>query len=59
VATIGFSIALDGGVVRQGAAVVLGLVGVVLVSSPLQQRFAMAASGFGCASGASRESGPA
>jgi cytochrome c-type biogenesis protein len=47
VATIGFSVGLDGGVVRDVAAVILGLVGVVLLSGALQQRFAMAASGFG------------
>ena len=47
VATIGFSVGLDGGVVRDVAAVVLGLVGIVLLSGPLQQRFAMATSGFG------------
>ncbi|OYV41405.1 MAG: cytochrome C biogenesis protein [Rhodospirillales bacterium 20-64-7] len=47
VATIGFSIGLDGGVVRDVAAVILGLVGIVLLSGSLQQRFAMASSGFG------------
>lgn len=47
VATIGFSIGLDGGVVRDAAAVVLGAVGVVLLSGSLQQRFALATSGFG------------
>jgi len=47
VATIGFSVGLDGGVVRDVAAMILGLVGVVLVSGSLQQRFAMATSGVG------------
>jgi len=47
VATIGFSIGLDGGVVRDVAAVMLGLVGIVLLSGSLQQRFAMATSSFG------------
>ncbi len=47
VATIGFSVGLDGGVVRDVAAVVLGLVGIVLLSGSLQQRFAMATTGFG------------
>lgn len=46
-ATIGFSIGLDDGVVRYAAAVVLALVGVVLLSGSLQQRFAVATSGFG------------
>ncbi len=35
VATIGFSVGLDGGVVRDVAAMILGLVGVVLVSGSL------------------------
>ena len=52
VATIGFSIGLDSGVVRDVAAVVLGLAGIVLLSGFLQQRFAVATSGFG--NGASR-----
>ena len=47
VATIGFSVGLDGGVVRGAAALVLGVVGVVLLSGSLQQRFALATSGFG------------
>lgn len=47
VATIGFSVGLDGGVVRDVAAVVLGLVGIVLLSGSLQQRFAVATSGVG------------
>jgi cytochrome c-type biogenesis protein len=47
VATIGFSIGLDGGVMRDTAALVLGLVGVVLLSGSLQQHFVFATSGFG------------
>ena len=46
-ATVGFSLGVGGGVVRDAAAVVLGLVGLVLLSSSLQQFFAMATSGFG------------
>lgn len=46
-ATVGFSLGVGGGVVRDAAAVVLGLVGVVLLSGSLQQRFAMATNGFG------------
>lgn len=45
VATIGFSIGLDGGVFRSVSAVLLALMGIVLLSDALQQRFAMAAGG--------------
>ncbi len=45
VATIGFSIGLDGEVFRTASAVMLALVGVVLLSGALQQRFATATSG--------------
>lgn len=45
VATIGFSIGLDGSVFRSISAVLLGLLGVVLLSGALQQRFAIAAGG--------------
>ena len=47
VATIGFSLGVGGDAVRDAAAVVLAVVGVVLLSSSLQYRFAMATSGFG------------
>ena len=47
VATIGFSIGLDGTVFRTISAVVLGVFGVVLLSSALQTRFAIAAGGVG------------
>ncbi len=47
VATIGFSIGLDGEVFRIASAVLLALLGVVLLSGALQARFAMAASGVG------------
>lgn len=47
VATIGFSLGVGGDVVRDAAAVVLAGVGVVLLSGSLQQRFAVATSGFG------------
>jgi len=46
VATIGFSVGLDGGVVRDAAAVVLGAVGVVLLTDSLRLHFALATSGF-------------
>ncbi|MDE2582683.1 MAG: sulfite exporter TauE/SafE family protein [Rhodospirillales bacterium] len=49
VATLGFSIGLGGSVFRDGAAVLLGLLGVVLLSGSLQQRFALAAGGLGAA----------
>lgn len=45
VATVGFSIGLDGDVFRGASAVLLGLLGVVLLSGALQQRFALAAGG--------------
>jgi cytochrome c-type biogenesis protein len=45
VATVGFSIGLDGSVFRLISAVLLGLLGVVLLSGALQQRFAIAAGG--------------
>ena len=45
VATIGFSIGLDGDVFRAISAVLLGVMGLVLLSGALQQRFAMAAGG--------------
>lgn len=47
VATIGFSVGLDGGVFRSISAVLLGLLGGVMLSEALQQRFAMAAGGIG------------
>ena len=47
VATIGFSIGLDGEVLRQITAIALFLIGVVLLSGALQQRFALFASGLG------------
>ncbi len=43
VATIGFSAGLDGDVFRSVSAVLLGIMGVVLLSGALQQCFAMAA----------------
>lgn len=49
VAVVGFGIGLDGAVFRTGAAALLGIVGVVLLSGALQQRFAMATSGFASA----------
>jgi cytochrome c biogenesis protein CcdA len=45
VATIGFSIGLDGDVFRMLSAVILGLVGIVLLSTGLQNRFALATGG--------------
>ncbi len=45
VATIGFSAGLDGDVFRVISAVLLGIMGVVLLSGVLQQRFAVAAGG--------------
>ena len=47
VATIGFSIGLDGDVFRTGAALVLIAIGLVLVAPPLQARFAVAAGSLG------------
>lgn len=46
-ATIGFSIGLDGEVLRLGSAILLGLVGILLLSAALQQRFAILANGLG------------
>ena len=45
VATIGFSIGLDGDVFRAASAVMLAVMGVVLLSAGLQQRFAVATGG--------------
>ncbi len=45
VATIGFSAGLDGDVFRSISAVLLGIMGVVLLSGALQQRFAVATAG--------------
>ncbi len=45
VATVGFSIGLDGDVFRDISAVLLGLLGLVLLSDALQQRFALATGG--------------
>ena len=45
VASVGFAIGLDGGVLRTASAVVLGLIGVVLLSKALQARVAAAAGG--------------
>ncbi len=45
VATIGFSAGLDGDVFRSVSAVLLGIMGVVLLSGVLQQHFAVAAGG--------------
>ena len=45
VATIGFSIGLDGDVFRIGSAVLLALLGIVLLSESLQHRFAAATGG--------------
>ena len=47
VATIGFSIGLDGDVFRDIAAVLLAGIGVVLLSGGLQRRFALATGGIG------------
>jgi cytochrome c-type biogenesis protein len=47
VATAGFAIGLDGGVFRAASAVVLAVIGLVLLSSALQQRFTGAAGGMG------------
>lgn len=51
VATVGFSIGLDGDVFRDAAAVMLALIGVVLLSGSLQRRFALATGGIGNAGG--------
>ena len=45
VATVGFSIGLDGDVFRAVSAVLLGLMGALLLSGALQARFAVAAGG--------------
>src|ERR1700733_3072641 len=45
VATIGFSVGLDGDVFRVLSALLLAALGVVLVSEGLQRRFAVAAGG--------------
>jgi cytochrome c-type biogenesis protein len=47
VATIGFSIGLDGDVFRTASAILLAVLGLVLLSSLLQQRFARATGGAG------------
>ena len=47
IATLGASIGLDAGVLRQGAAVLLVLFGTVLLVPALQQRFALATSRLG------------
>lgn len=47
VGTVGFAIGLDGDLFRDISAVLLGGLGIVLLSDALQQRFAMAASGVG------------
>ncbi len=47
VATIGFAIGLDAELFRQITAVALFLIGIVLLSSALQQRFAVATAGIG------------
>jgi cytochrome c biogenesis protein CcdA len=51
VATIGFSIGLDGDVFRAVAAGLLGLFGLLLLSGALQERFAGAAGGVGRVAG--------
>ena len=45
IAIVGFSVGLDGGVFRGISAVLLGAMGVLLLSGSLQQRFASAAGG--------------
>ena len=47
IATVGFSIGLDADWFRALSAVLLGIIGIVLLSGLLQQRVALAASGFG------------
>jgi len=47
VATIGFAIGLDGDVFRSIGAILLAGLGVVLLSAPLQNRFALAAGSIG------------
>lgn len=46
-ATIGFSIGLDSQALRIGSAILLGFLGVLLLSTALQQRFAILAGGLG------------
>ncbi len=47
IATVGFAAGLDGTVFRVASAVLLGAMGVVLLSGALQQRFALATGGVG------------
>ena len=47
VATVGFAVGLDGGVFRTASAVLLMVIGLVLLSSALQARFAQATGGVG------------
>lgn len=47
IATVGFAIGLDGDFFRIVSAVLLAALGLVLLSAPLQQRFAMATAGVG------------
>lgn len=47
IATIGFSIGLDDGFFRSFSAIVLGVLGVVMLSGALQRRFAGATAAFG------------
>lgn len=49
VATLGFAIGLDGDVFRVGSALMLGIMGVVLLSGVLQGRLALATGGVGTA----------
>lgn len=51
VATVGFSLGLDGDVFRDAAAVLLALTGAVLLSGGLQQRFGLATGGVSNAGG--------
>jgi cytochrome c biogenesis protein CcdA len=45
VATIGFAVGLDGDMFRDASAVLMAVLGVVLLSDSLQQRFAVATGG--------------
>ncbi len=47
IATMGFAIGLDGDVFRTISAVILGLIGIVLLSKSLQNRLALATGGLG------------
>ena len=47
VATLGISLGLDGETFRKGSAIILGLMGIVLLSEKLQQTFAIWTSGIG------------